>query len=135
MRSDAHGREDQRRYLRVPVQVEMLTDEESYGRNYAINLSVTGMCVQSAEPLAVGQHLGLRFRLGPTEPWIEAEAEVMWCTCQDDLPPGMTYCEIGLRFLKLPDEHLAGLEEFVDRASRYCERDEPVLGKRVGWSG
>ncbi len=135
MNDNSPPRVDQRRYLRVPVQVELITNDECYGRDYAINLSVTGMCLQSAEPYEKGHQLEVRFRLAPQEPWIETEAEVVWCTGGGKLSAGMTYCEVGLRFLKLTEGEEASLNAFVDRTSRYCDVTEPDMGKLVGWSG
>jgi hypothetical protein len=68
--------------------------------------------------------LALRFRLGPRGPTIETEAEVTWMTREEDLAPGMHYCEIGMRFLDLSDSEAFEIAEFVERAPSYWPEEQ-----------
>ena len=122
-----------RRYLRVPVQVEVLWDRGRERRAYATNLSSGGMCLQSARSLAEGQDIRLRFRLGPSSPMFDLPAEVMWCTEERDMAPGLTYCEVGLRFLEISGDDRRLLEEFVDQSRGYQEVADP--DEDTGWHG
>ncbi len=133
--SDDASRLHPRRYLRVPVQVEVSADGRSCGLSYAINLSMTGMCLQCAEPKEAKQPIGLRFRLTPSDPWLEFDGEVVWCSMESVRAPGMSFFEVGVRFLEIPEAQEELLRAFVDRNSRYCDAAEPVLGKTSGWSG
>ena len=104
---------DRRRYLRVPVRVEVAATDSQYGSAYAINMSKTGLCLQSAEQYPPGLRLRLRFRLCPINERVELEAEVIWCTQETDLAPGMTFYEVGVRFLAVPPREHKLLVAFV----------------------
>ncbi len=133
--SDDASRLYPRRYLRVPVQVEISAEGRSCGLSYAINLSMTGMCLQCAEPKEAKQQLRLRVRLIPSDPCLEFDSEVMWCSSESVRAPGMSFFEVGVRFLGIPEAHEETLRAFVDRNARYCDAAEPVLGKTSDWSG
>ena len=124
---------DPRRYLRVPVQVEVIWDGGRECRAYATNFSAGGLCLQSAKSVAAGQDIHLRFRLGPSSPMIDLAAEVMWCTEERDMAPGLTYCEVGLRFLEISGDDRRVLEEFVDQSRGYQEVADP--DDDSGWHG
>ena len=62
-------RNNTRRNLRVPIRVEV-THENETSRGYAINISPTGMGLQSIEPHKPGMRLSLRFRFTDVDPWI-----------------------------------------------------------------
>jgi hypothetical protein len=127
---------DPRRYLRIPIQVEVVSSDRTATQNYGINISSNGMCLQSAESCEPGQQLNLRFCLSPDGGWIEVQAEVVWCTCEQDLAPGMTYYEVGVRFGKVPEEHQQLLRDFVDWTARYREAEEDIPSRSpIGWSG
>jgi len=127
---------DPRRYLRIPIQVEVVSDDRTCTQKYGINISSNGMCLQSADSCEPGQQLNLRFRLAPEDGWIELQAVVVWCTCEQDLAPGMTYYEVGVRFGRVPEEHQELLREFVDWTNRYREAEEGGSDRRsIGWSG
>lgn len=108
-------RPNQRRYLRVPVRVEICVGSEVVRPDYAINLSTTGICLQSAEPQTPGTVERIRFCLPPETEWIELEAEVIWCTRDADRAPGMAYYEVGLRFAEVPPREHEILATFVYR--------------------
>ena len=110
-------RTNTRRNLRVPIRVEV-THENETSRGYAINISPTGMGLQSIEPHKPGVRLSLRFRFTDVDPWIELDAEVIWCMHDTDLGPGMTYYELGVRYLSVPPSVQEQLEGFVARLAR-----------------
>ncbi len=110
-------RNNTRRNLRVPIRVEV-THENETSRGYAINISPTGMGLQSIEPHKPGVRLSLRFRFTDVDAWIELDAEVIWCMHDTDLGPGMTYYELGVRFLSVPPSIGEQLEGFVARLVR-----------------
>lgn len=102
-----------RRNLRVPVRVELCADTGDSSHGYAINVSRTGMGLQSSEAYKLGLRIGLRFRFSSADPWIELDAEVIWCMCESDLSPGMNYCELGVRFIEVPPQVEDQLAAFV----------------------
>ena len=132
MSSSTPPRTNYRRNLRVPVRVEVVSTEEESSRGYAINVSRTGMGLQSAEPYKPGCRLRLRFRFCPTDDWIELDAEVIWCMRDTDLGPGMIYYELGVRFLDVPARELALLESFVERTVRDCSVDDSAPDNSFG---
>ncbi len=125
-------RTNNRRNLRVPVRVEVHAGEGVSTRGYAINVSRTGMGLQSSEPYKPGLRLQLRFRFSSTDEWIELDAEVIWCMRDSDLSPGMIYYELGVRFVDLPPHAQALLESFVERTarSRGSEDKDPLLREK-----
>jgi c-di-GMP-binding flagellar brake protein YcgR len=135
MSASAPPRTNRRRYLRVPVRVEVLEADSRNSCAYAINLSGTGVCLQSGQARSPGERLRLRFRLPPSNRQIEPEAEVVWCTRDTDLAPGMTFYEVGLRFCTLSAEQGELLQDFVDHTARYCSADDPNVDESLGWSG
>lgn len=134
--TDEPPRIDRRRYPRVPVRVEVAATDS--GSAYAINMSKTGLCLQSAEQHAPGQRLRLRFRLCPSNEWVELEAEVVWCTQETDLAPGMTFYEVGVRFLAVPPREHELLVAFVDHGSvddPNLDAPRPRICRALGGSG
>jgi len=132
------GSDEQRRYLRVPLRVELLPlerGEQGSRRIYAINLSLTGMCVQSPLALAQGARIQVLTWLVPNGPPVELETEVVWCTAEEERPSGMAYFEIGLHFVDPSAADTQKLRAFVDRNHRYCEVQEIQNRRPVAWSG
>lgn len=120
-------RGNKRRSLRVPVQVEVGLGTEQSRVEYAINLSRGGLCLQSRHARARGEPMQLRFRLAPETKPIEVTGEVVWCTCEEDLSPGMMFCEMGVRFLDLEGRDRAAVEQFVeDNANFWADEREFV---------
>lgn len=111
-----------RRNLRVPVRVELQSSEGGSAHGYAINVSGTGMGIQSSEAYKLGLRLGVRFRFSSADPWIKLDAEVIWCMCESDLSPGMNYCELGVRFIDVPPHVEDQLVAFV--ACLALDRDD-----------
>ena len=108
-------RSNSRRNLRVPVRVEVHAAAGDNSHGYAINVSRTGMGLQSTEAYKPGLNLHLRFRLCATDQWIELNSEVIWCMRDSDLSPGMIYYELGVRFVEVPPQVKGLLEAFVER--------------------
>ncbi len=102
-----------RRNLRVPIRVEVHAETGDSSHGYAINVSRTGMGLQSSEAYKLGLCVQLRFRFSSSDPWIELDAEVIWCMCESDLSPGMNYCELGVRFVDVPPHVEDQLAAFV----------------------
>jgi c-di-GMP-binding flagellar brake protein YcgR len=117
-----------RRRLCIPLRVE-IRDEDGPVAVWATNLSTTGMGIQVESPYKPGSTLGLRFRVVPDADWIEAEAEVVWCTREDDLVPGLQYYEAGLRFLSTSEEAVEGLTRFITEAEFLPRSDSPEGGE------
>ena len=107
-----------RRNLRVPVRVEVHADAGGRSHGYAINISPTGMGLQSSEAYKPGLQLQLRFSLGASDQSVELEAEVIWCMRDSDLSPGMIYYELGVRFVDAPPHVQGLLDNFVERTVR-----------------
>ncbi len=104
-----------RRNLRVPVRVEVHEAAGESAHGYAINISGTGMGLQSSEAYKPGLRLQLRFRFGSADQWLELDAEVIWCMRESDLSPGMIYYELGVRFVDVPPHVQRLLDTFVER--------------------
>jgi c-di-GMP-binding flagellar brake protein YcgR len=124
----ATERRGTRRRLCIPLRVE-IRDEEGPIAVWATNLSTTGMGIQVESPYKPGSTLGVRFRVLPDSEWIEAEAEVVWCTGEDDLVPGLQYYEAGLRFLSTPEEAVEALNRFIEEAEFLRGRDSREGGE------
>jgi c-di-GMP-binding flagellar brake protein YcgR len=124
----ATERRGTRRRLCIPLRVE-IRDEEGPIAVWATNLSTTGMGIQVESPYKPGSTLGVRFRVLPDSEWIEAEAEVVWCTREDDLVPGLQYYEAGLRFLSTPEEAVEALNRFIEEAEFLRGRDSREGGE------
>ena len=113
--TDGSGSEkDRRGYPRIPLRVEVILETRASSVGYAINVSETGMCLQSPRPYRVGQRMQLRLGLSADDPWIELQAEVVWCAPEYERVPGMTYRELGLRFLDVGRHELSLLRELAE---------------------
>jgi len=104
-----------RRNLRVPVRVEVREDAGGSSHGYAINISPTGMGLQSSEAYKPGLSLQLRFSFGASDQSVELDSEVIWCMRDSDLSPGMIYYELGVRFVDVPSDVQGLLDSFVER--------------------
>ncbi len=116
------GRVAERRHPRVPIEIDVCTDVADT-LEYAVNLSETGLCIQSRKPYSMGSELKLGFQLCPDSPRIEVAAEVIWCSQDGDLPAGMSYYEAGIHFVEITDTQLEIIRVFVDRGHRYCSHE------------
>ncbi len=105
------ARREQRRSLRVPLTVLVMREGDEQSINYAINVSCEGMCLQTDCPARQGDRVRLLFRLGPDCAEMAVEAEVVWCV---EAAGGTRFCQMGLHFLDLRDEHRSEIATFVD---------------------
>ena len=122
-----------RRNLRVPVRVEVHEDTGGSSHGYAINISPTGMGLQSSEAYKPGLRLHLRFSFGASDPSVELKSEVIWCMRDSDLSPGMIYYELGVRFVDVPPHVQGLLDSFVElnvRGQGGNDRDDLRNGGR-----
>ncbi len=109
---------DRRRAPRVLVDLQVdYASEDNYLFAYIMDISATGIFIQTTTPEPPGTHLNLRFnpegRGAGGE--IEVEGEVIWINpyrpgTPDNLHPGM-----GIRFVGLDDEVRAQLLELIRR--------------------
>jgi hypothetical protein len=120
---------DKRRYLRVPLKIDVQLGDAWESGDWAIDLSRQGMGLQARIPKREGERLRLRFRLAPDSAPIEVEAEVVWCMLETDLTPGLHFYEMGVRFVSLPPEHEEALSAFVeDSACFWPDEEDPPAG-------
>lgn len=112
--SPADRRTERRRHLRIPLRVEIRIGEAWEGPEWAINISVGGLGIQSRAPLKVGQRVRLRFRLAPGAPLLETDADVVWCVPEIQLIPGLHYYELGASFVNLDEADREMIRRFVE---------------------
>jgi hypothetical protein len=120
-------REDKRRHLRIPVKVELRQRDHWSPPEWAINISGGGMGLQSRAGGKVGDRIRIRFRLSPGDPMIETEADIVWCTEETDLTPGMHYFEMGLRFAELSEEARGLITAFVESDCHFWPDEDATL--------
>jgi uncharacterized protein (TIGR02266 family) len=116
-------RRDKRQDLRVPVRVEVEHPGGGRAAEYALDLSASGLCLQTRSAVSPGDRLRLRFRLPGTGPAIAAEAEVLWATGAAGSAPGQRFCEAGLRFVSIGAASVAAIEAFVVEAAHGAAPD------------
>ncbi len=104
---------EQRRSLRIPLPVVVVGKTGEPSVEYAINLSRSGLCLQTDSPGTLGDRLRLRFRLGLESSEIEVEAEVVWSTCDEERGHGTRFCEVGLRFIDLAEACERPISAFI----------------------
>ena len=129
----AVGLISERRYLRVPMLVGITIEGRPAPHAYAINISETGMCIQSPQQFAAGLKLDVSVVLSLAEAPLSLTGEVIWCTGEHDRVPGMTYFELGFQFCSMPPASEGALERFLDRDCRFCEAGYALSAS--GWSG
>ena len=112
--SRAESRDEERRSLRIPLPVVVVGKTGEPRVEYAINLSCGGLCLQTDSPGSVGDCLRLRFRLGLESSEIDVEAEVTWCTCDEERGHGTRFCEVGLRFIDLAEACERRISAFIE---------------------
>ena len=106
---------EQRQNLRVPLRV-LRVETELKGEvffGYAINLSVTGIFIQTSSPKEVGTQFRVRFSLPRDPKIIECLTEVVWSrhyTGKTGVSPGM-----GLRFIDLNPECQEAIAKFISQ--------------------
>jgi uncharacterized protein (TIGR02266 family) len=120
-------RADKRRHLRIPLKVELVEGDHWGPPEWAINISSGGIGLQARASLKVGSRVRLRFRLAPEDPLIETEADVVWCTEEADLTPGMHYFEMGLHFVSLSEEERSLIAAFVESDCHFWPDEDATL--------
>ena len=118
---DHPDRKKSRRDLRIPLRVEILGEDCSVADPYALNLSSSGICLQTSHPMKEKDRLEIRFRLGPHSKMIQTQAEVAWVTPEDDRVPGMRFYELGLHFVDLGELERSEIAQFTDNSANYRE--------------
>ncbi len=119
-------RDSDRRHLRIPLKILVASDDPEGQIEWAINLSPGGLGLQAKVSRRPGERLRLRFRLSPTDPLLEVEAEVAWCTKESDLTMGMHYFETGFSFVSLSSETQEAITAFVESDAHFWP-DEDTL--------
>lgn len=96
----------------MPLAVDLARRDASAGVAYATDLSTSGMRLQVAAPLAVGDVVELRVALPGEASPIAARARVSWC---EDPPPAAraSLFEAGVRFERLAEPDRERVAQFV----------------------
>ena len=104
---------EKRRHPRAPLRVsaECLQNEVSY-QHYTVDVSQSGMFVETLSPLPLGTELGLRFGLPRQGAPVLVKGRVV-----RTVPPGQASegnpCGMGIRFTNLSSEDSDKIREFV----------------------
>ena len=107
----------------MPIAVEVRRRGRSPQRDYATNLSPSGLCLHSREPLPAGEPVLLVFDL-PGEPGpIEIRGRVIWSE-RVDPAVGARFFEAGVRIEVLGESERERIARFV-RLCELCEPDDP----------
>jgi hypothetical protein len=105
-------RSAQRICLRVDVGI---LDEKSGKRSLGqlVDLSASGACVKTTQPLAIGEEVRLAFEYEPGAAPVRLHAEVVWSS-KDHHSKATAYFG-GMRFLDLAGSDFGRLRGFIDR--------------------
>lgn len=103
---------ERRNNTRLPIRILVeYESSEDFLIDYTANMSIGGMFIQTAEPLAVGTKFRLRFRIpGKDEP-VDTEGEVCWVLRAEEagpMQPGM-----GIRFFELNQHDKVAVEKML----------------------
>lgn len=75
----------------------------------ALNLSATGLLIETKAPLPLSERLKVAFKVPGTEEVIQADAEVVWVNKYSaDYPCGM-----AVKFVGLPDKTIQTIDAYV----------------------
>src|SRR5437588_12206801 len=99
-----------RRQPRLPISLEVAyRTAGAFLVSYSINLSKGGIFLETAQPLEIGEHVGLRFEVPGVGP-LEVEGTVAWVRTgsHDGLPDGM-----GIQFDQLDQQYGEIIDEMV----------------------
>jgi len=102
----------QRVCLRVDVGV---LDEKSGKRllGQLCDLSATGACVKTTQPISIGEEIRLAFEYEPGSPPVRLHAEVVWSSKDHHSRTAAFFA--GVRFLDLAGSDFGRLRAFIDR--------------------
>jgi hypothetical protein len=112
--------DERRQHTRVPTDVIVRMHFSTIGefmQSQAENISTGGMQLTTSQPLAVGDLVGLEFRLTSNYPLIEGTATVKWCR-----PAGANF-QVGVEFGDLDERS----QRVIAEAVKHQERDAPEL--------
>jgi PAS domain S-box-containing protein len=112
--------------VRVPVSIAVwLENETSWSdRGTALNVSATGLLLETSARLEFGDKLLLRFRLPGHDPQVEALAETVW------LHATASKTRAGLRFLAFRGGEESALKAFIQDS--LGSRNDPCAGCDTG---
>ena len=105
---NAERRFERRLPIRITVEYE---DMEDFLTDYTANLSIGGMFIETAEPLAVGTRFRLRFTVPGRPTPIDTVAVVRWsqpAARRSPVAPGM-----GVRFEELSQDDMAAVQAML----------------------
>lgn len=108
---------EKRRELRVPLRI-LKVDTGARGDvffGYAVNISSTGLFIQTSNPKEVGTRVSLTLALPGTKERLSITAEVIWSrnfVGKEALSPGM-----GMKLVELDADVREKIEKFIDSAN------------------
>jgi len=87
----------------------------------ALNISASGLLIETKTPVAVSERVKVAFKLPGTEEVIQTEAEVVWVNKYSaDYPYGM-----AVKFLGLPEKTVQIIDTYVRKI-----RESPTASQR-----
>ncbi len=106
---------EKRQYSRVPIRVSATyLEKEQFYNNYTLNISQSGIFIETITPLPVGVELGLEFQLsrppGPISVKGMVVRNLMPDNVRENQAPGM-----GIKFLNLSPDDKKKIAEYVGR--------------------
>ena len=103
---------EQRVETRIPIRVRVeYSSMDDFIDDYTSNISLGGMFVRSAQPLALGTRFRLRFRLPGRDKPIETYAFVRWVA--DIHEAGEAHCGMGIQFDELKPSDQRFIENWL----------------------
>lgn len=106
--------QDPRRDLSIPLPVIIRRADGSLHHEYAVNLSVSGLCVHMKSPVAIGEQVWVAFRLPNEIDEIHGNCKVVWTSHQGEVHPVPRFFETGLYLLQVADDDRERIEAFVE---------------------
>ncbi len=103
-----------RRNLAVPMAVRVRLPDSEERREWAVNLSAGGLCLQARERLPVDTTLLVSFELESIRV-SDAPSRVVWESADSDTH---RFHETGLHFEALPPETAAAIEAWASQPTR-----------------
>ena len=111
---------ERRRYFRQPVKVQVRIElGEKIIKATSTNVSESGIALMLREALPKGATLRLQFSLPDLNMKMDLEAEMVWADVKG---------RAGFRFLNLPNEAKASLEQWLDQ---HLEKELPSAAERI----
>ena len=106
---------DRRRYLRDPIIVFKVTEENSRHHlfGYAKDISRGGLFIASINPRHPGEMFHIAFQIPKSDIKVRCQCEVIWIrkyTPGSKLEPGY-----GIRFLDLPEDVAVAINDWVSK--------------------